>query len=768
MMKFALVFVFTFLAIPGYSQDTTTAKSFFRDGERDTILLNGIPEKVYNLSPVTINPMEAHERETPATFVNLSRRELNERYSFQDVPLILSDLPSTTFYSENGNGIGYNYINLRGFDQRRISVMINGVPQNDPEDHNVYWIDFPDLMGSTENIQVQRGAGSAFYGPPAIGGSVNLVSTPSDPKQEITLESMIGVQEYGTSSTIATRKYTATINSGLIDNQYLLYGRLGKIQSAGYRENSWVELSSYFLGVVRFDKDFTTRIHFFGGPLTDALAYNGLPKFVNNDTLLRRQNLSSWTTDSTGTSYTSTQQRRPQETESYSQPHYEMLNEWRISPTVTLNSTLFLYQGEGYFDYDASWADTSMLRIGTAYRIPVSQNPANTLVRAFVGNKQWGWLPRVEFEHEHGKLTAGAELRIHRSTHWGKISFAEALPANFDPEYHFYEYNGEKDIVSGYVQELYRPENNISVMADLQFVHNRYGIANEKYLRNNFNYYYFFVNPRIGINYNVDEKFNTYISVAYTSREPRLRNLYAAEDSYFGATPQFHADTAGGTVRYDFNNPFAQPEQLLDIEFGSAYRDKEVKLSWNFFWMEFCNELVENGQVDIFGQPITGNAERTRHLGVEVDGAWNIHNTFHSRYTISGNFSLFGNRLIRSSVVDNGSPVTLDGNPISGFPDAMANFRVTVREDALTMSLNVKHVGSFFTDNFMNAQHQNDAYTVADVQVLYDLPVIFGTTFTLRGEEHNIADKLFFTNGEGDAFFPAAERNYIFGITAHL
>jgi len=109
-------------------------------------------------------------RKSPVTFSNLTPQNLRERYSVQDVPVLLSELPSVTTYSENGNGIGYNYINIRGFDQRRISVMINGVPQNDPEDHNVYWIDFPDLLSSTDNIQVQRGAGSAFYGPPPSAG----------------------------------------------------------------------------------------------------------------------------------------------------------------------------------------------------------------------------------------------------------------------------------------------------------------------------------------------------------------------------------------------------------------------------------------------------------------------------------------------------------------------------------------------------------------------------------------------------------------------
>ena len=141
---------------------------------------DGLPKKdtVYQMSPVVVTATQASERKSPVTFSNLTPLNLRERYSVQDVPVLLSELPSITTYSENGNGIGYNYINLRGFDQRRISVMINGVPQNDPEDHNVYWIDFPDLLASTDNIQVQRGAGNAFYGPAAIGGSVNLVTNP--------------------------------------------------------------------------------------------------------------------------------------------------------------------------------------------------------------------------------------------------------------------------------------------------------------------------------------------------------------------------------------------------------------------------------------------------------------------------------------------------------------------------------------------------------------------------------------------------------------
>lgn len=765
---------FSFLVLAGIFSGLAFSQQDVQS-EKDTIK--------YHLPPVLVTATQAHERETPATFSNLNRQQLLERYSVQDIPVLLSELPSITTYSENGNGIGYNYINLRGFDQRRLSVMINGVPQNDPEDHNVYWIDFPDLLASTDNIQVQRGAGSAFYGPPAIGGSVNLITNPFTQKPGVTIEGVFGFQEFGDSSkslSLNTRKQSFTVNSGLINEQYMLYGKLGRIQSDGYRQNSWVELNSYFLGAVRFDKDMTTRLHVFGGPIADGLAYYGLPKFVKNDRNLRRYNPSEnfYSIDSTETAFSYFAHRRPQEIENFSQPHYELLHKWRLSPSTTLYNTIFYYTGEGFFDYDGTWIgkeydqngniisdnDTSAFRVTNQYGFNPTRNLENELVRAFVGNKQWGWLPRIELEHTDGTLTLGAELRIHRSTHWGKVQFAEGLPPNFDPEYHFYEYNGAKDIFSLYAHEIYRLHDDLTLMADLQLIRNRYGIANEKYLQNEFSLSYLFVNPRVGLNYNVNDEWNAYVSLALTSREPRLRNLYAAEDSYFGATPQFKADTTGSVVRFDFSEPLATPERLFDVEVGTSYRTPDIRFTANVFWMEFSDELVKSGQVDIFGQPVTGNAERTRHVGIEIDGSVMLNEMF----SMSGNVSLSRNRLVQYSVISGGNRVDLDGNPIAGFPDILGNVRLTYRYGGLTTSVLVKYVGAFYTDNFKNEDNRNDAYSVSNLELLYELPEAFGTLLTLRGEARNLFNTLYFAGGEGASFFPAAERNYVLGITAHL
>src|SRR5207247_7124889 len=99
----------------------------------------------------------------------------------QDTPMALTTLPGVYAYSDAGNGVGYSYLSIRGFPQRRISVLINGVPLNDPESHEVYWIDHPDLLASTSRAQVERGVGSALYGAASLGGTVALETAPFAP-----------------------------------------------------------------------------------------------------------------------------------------------------------------------------------------------------------------------------------------------------------------------------------------------------------------------------------------------------------------------------------------------------------------------------------------------------------------------------------------------------------------------------------------------------------------------------------------------------------
>jgi iron complex outermembrane receptor protein len=723
------------------------------------------------LMPVIVTATTAKERQTPATFSNMNRLEIKNRSFTQDVPAVLAELPSIITYSENGNDMGYTHLIMRGFDQRRIAVMVNGIPQNDPEDHDVYWIDMPDLMSFTQNVQVQRGAGNDFYGPGAIGGSVNFVTTPSSSKPGVSITTAYGFQRFGDldRTILNTHKYDLTLNSGLIDQKYSLYGNFSMMNSSGYRDHSWIDLQSYFIGAARFDDNMTTRIHVYGGPITDGLAYNGIPKFYNDNLSLRRINYNYFDLNGTGTAVADSTFRKDQENESFSQPHYEILNEWKISPTVKLYNTFCYMQGDGYFDYDGDWVwydpnATNWFHQVVGYDTSFGSTNFNSmLLRGFVGNKQWGWLPRVEIEQGYGSLTIGGELRIHRSIHYGTIRYASVYPANYDPNFRFYQYNGQKDMASIYGHELLNLDEQTTLMADLQFAYNRYGFVDEKFLDNSFSVPYFFVNPRIGINENFTQELNAYASLSYTSREPTLRNLYAGEDAYFGAKPEFEGSIDNGLATYDFTKPLAKPEHLLDLELGTAYNSQSGKYSVSLYWMEFRDELVDNGKLDIFGVPVTGNADQTRHLGIELTARQKLSEHFDA----SGNLTLSRNRLIKYQDYDaNGQLVSLDGNPISGFPDILANVRLAYHSEAASLAISGRHVGSFYTDNTKNDQNKVDAYTVFDLDGSYEIRRdASGLSLTVRAQVRNLFNTLYMASGQGIEFFPAAERNYTIALT---
>lgn len=701
--------------------------------------------------PIIVSATRGRERETPAAFSSLDRGEIRRRYTTQDIPVLLSELPSTTVYSEAGNGIGYTYLNIRGFDARRIAVMINGIPQNDPEDHNVYWLDMPDLAASLEDAQVQRGAGSAFYGSPAIGGSVNLVTEQFGRERSLRLTA--GRGSYN------TRRYALSFTTGLFEERYALHTRLAKILSDGYRERSWVDFNSYFVGLARYDAGMTTQIHVYGGPVADHLAFYGIPKADVKDRTKRRANPIL----------------REEEIENFSQPHYELLHEWRLTPRLTLNTTLFLVTGDGFFDYDGSWAPYSYFRLGPEYGFPVAGDPdtlffRSALIRAMVSNRQAGWLPRITWRHPGGEFITGAEVRFHRSLHWGRLQRADGIPvlSTAVPEdYRYYEYRGAKDIVSLYAHELLDVRDDLKLMMNLQYVYNRYRLYDEKFVENDFAVPYHFVNPRVGLQWNITGAWDAYISGAYTSREPRLKNLYDAAEastpaSWGAVVPQFAADETGSP---DFSRPLVKPESLFDVELGAGYRTDRAALGINVYWMDFRNEIVKSGRVDRFGQPVTGNAERTRHVGVEVTGRYRPVPWLE----VSGNATVSRNTFLRHTDYETGVPIPLDGNPIAGFPGVLANVRFGGTWDTFSASLSGRYVGKQYTDNLKNDENTVDPFFVVNGSVAWlfngeaDAPGVEATM-----QVNNLFDVLYAAYGEGRDFFVGAGRDVFFSLSVIL
>lgn len=747
--------------------------------------------KVVQVPAITVTTVKAIERQTPVVFSEITRVELQKQYTVTDVAKLLADMPSTIFYSENGNSIGYTNLTMRGFDQRRIAVLINGIPQNDPEDHNVYWINFPDLASNLETIQVQRGAGLINYGAAAIGGSINMTTTNFANKRMIKLTGGLGWQAGLPDSTPATSKYSLEFSSGLVD-KYAVYGRISRINSSGYRDLSWAQLSSWFFSVARFDSTFTTQINVFGGPIADGLAYTGLPKEWALDASLRQRNLSDWAYDSTGRDLAYTVARRPQEIENFSQPHVELLNDWYINDALTFKSSAFYYTGAGFFDYDASWAGPAAFGLDTA----LAPGFGNALVRAYVDNRQGGWIPRMVWANAAGELTVGAEVRFHRSVHTGTLRYADGLPAGYDPDQQFYSYEGERDIQSAFGRQLWQLSDNVTLNTELQVVHHRYSITNERQLGVSpsyetvggtvagnggdvFNVHYVFANPRLGVNWNIDEQQHALFTAAYTSREPRMVNLYYADGYWFsGQGPLFAIDTAGGRRRYDFSSPLVRPEHMLDLEAQYTYATSRLHLTGTVYVMSFTDELVKNGRRDVFGVPIEGNASQTRHMGLELQARWIAMQNSAGILTLWGNATFSRNTIVEYDYQTTSGVLSLSGNSIAGFPDVLANVGFTYAIQGLSVGLTTKYVGTMYTDNFGAdigraevgyADNRIDPIVILNGTLSYELRQLGPLpALRLKMQVNNLTDRLAIAGGNGKEFYPLARRNFFVACEVEL
>ena len=759
----------------------------------------------YQTPSITVTTNRAVEGKNPVPFSTMTKESIDNTYINKDLTDLISEMPSVLVISQNGNSIGYSNLSMRGFDQRRISVMINGIPQNDPEDHNVYWIDFPDLASSLDNIQVQRGAGLSNYGAAAIGGSINLTTSNFTNEKMVKIFSGIGYQQYGAGSGEVLQptmsKFSMEVSSGLVDN-YAFYGRLSRINSDGYRDNSYANMNSYFLSAVRFDDNFTTQINIFGGPFMDGLAYNGLPKAYIKDKELRRKNYNYWSYDEDGKTVNWTTTTKDQELEEFTQPHYEILNDWYINENLTFKSSLFYYTGEGYFDFDGAWADGILTDwVSGDYTFNDEGTFKNSIIRGYVSNKHGGWIPRMVWNHGGGELTMGAEMRVHRSDHWGKISFSELLPDNYDPDYKFYGHNGERETFSFFAREQYSLTDRLLLSAEAQLVMQNYRISGDKQGGSYINYVnmdgetvsgedaifdisYLFVNPRLGATYKLNDDMNCFALLAYTSREPRMKNLYNASESYLGEAPMFKSEMVDGQLRYDFSEPLVNPEKMIDIELGYNYRTARNFIGVNFYWMDYIDELVKSGQTDIFGEPITGNAPKTRHMGIELQGSTYILGYRQNGLQLSANMTMSSNKIIEYDYIrDDKSVLSLEDNDIAGFPSMMANFRLSYVNNDFFVSLLTKYVGKFATDNFGDmrdddptliselgyADNKVDDYVVMNADISYTIKDFLSLqSLKIHVQVNNLLNRLYASGGEGMLFFPAAERNIFLGFELGL
>ena len=177
---------------------------------------------------------------TPVAYTTINKAEMEVRLGSQDIPMILNTTPSV-YATQQGGGAGDARINVRGFNQRNVAVMINGVPQNDMENGWVYWSNWDGVGDATSSIQMQRGLSAVNLATPSIGGTMNIITDPASMEKGGKVK-----QEMGEGGFLKT---SLNYNSGLIDDKLALSGTVVRKTGDGFIDGTWTDAWAYYAGL---------------------------------------------------------------------------------------------------------------------------------------------------------------------------------------------------------------------------------------------------------------------------------------------------------------------------------------------------------------------------------------------------------------------------------------------------------------------------------------------------------------------------------------
>jgi iron complex outermembrane receptor protein len=430
-------------------------------------------EPAYRLSEhVTVKAIRADAR-TPVTKKDMDRSEIDRLYHGQEMPALLEQTPSVTQYSETGMGAGYNYLYLRGIQQTRINMTLDGVPLSEPEDSALYFVDFGDFANNVDSLQIQRGVGTSTVGAASYGGSINFASV--DLKDARELQATLGAGSFD------SKRGSLAFQSGRVGPGLAFYARGSYLDTDGFRDHSGVTQGSVFYGATRQgDRSFFKLFGFSGRERTE-LAFLA----VDKDTLERDLR---------------TNPMDPAEHDRFGQDFVQ------AQFTRALGSTSSLAV-QGYYNGAGGW-----------YRLWDDETARTALLQYELDWRFGGGLVTFNHASRRWSLTAGTHLNTFTSDH-GQRETGATLRR--------YTNHGHKNEANAFAKLGYDP-GRFHLYADAQIRWARFRYEGDLDLGS---VDWTFFNPKLGARYDLTPRVGLYASLGRTTREPTRSDLLLGEDN---------------------------------------------------------------------------------------------------------------------------------------------------------------------------------------------------------------------------------------------
>ena len=680
------------------------------------------------------------DTDSPITHSNVDKEELAKTNLGQDIPVLLNYLPSVVTTSDAGAGIGYTYIRVRGSDASRVNITINGIPYNDSESQGTFWVNMPDFASSIENLQLQRGVGTSTNGSGSFGASLNILS---DGVSDNAF-SEIGIA----GGSFNSQKYNVKFSTGLLNDHFEVSGRLSKITSDGYIDRASSDLKSYFLQGAFINDNTLIKALVFGGKEKTYQAWYG----IDAETLEidRTYNPAGIYTDDDGNV-----KFYDNETDNYSQDHYQLFWNQKINSNWTTNLGLNYTYGRGYYeqykeDEDFEFYDFEPIEIGGEVI-----NTTDLIRRRWLDNDYYVVNANLNYKKNELDITAGAFYSHYDGDHFGEVIWAK-YASNSEIRDRYYEGNGKKDEFTVFAKATYKINEQWSAYGDLQgrfLTYKTTGLTSDRVPLEVDEKYNFF-NPKAGLTYELSDKNQLYASYGRAHREPR---------------------------RADFENGITKPEKLDDYELGWRFKAQKNTINTNIYFMNYKDQLVLTGAIDDTGAPLRATSGKSYRLGVEIDATFLICDNFR----MLPNLALSSNKNLDFVSPIDGELVNLGTTNLSFSPNIVAGNKFEYEPITnLQLGLYTKYVGEQYMGNVDSDVSKLDAYFVNDFNVSYTIDKIpFLREIVVTGLVNNIFNIKYVSNGyyytyddtwtdptttttiEGTGYYPQATINFLVGAT---
>ena len=424
------------------------------------------------------------DRLTPITFQNISLNEIKANSTGQEPSFLLSETPSVTVYSDAGNTQGYSYFRIRGIDQTRINITLDGVPLNEPGDQGAYFSNYPDILNSVSKLQIQRGVGTSKNGVSCYGGSLQLFS----PNLYDSSRTTFG---FGYGSFNSLRAF-GEFNSS-VKKRTSLYVRASEIYSDGYKYNSSNNSQSVFISTGLFRDKTTWKINLLAGHQQNQLAWLGV-----SDSLIsidRRTNANS------------------NEKDRFTQCMVQVQNKWLPKKGSLIQSCVYYIFLTGSYDFNMN-TFSGLPSTDELYNYAVQSNLLGFFSNYTFSKKQFTW-------------TTGIFGNIYSRQHTGSTTSTGWLYTN----------TGYKNEVSIFTKANFT-FRKFTLFADIQYRYSSF-LYNGTIPLNKMEWN--FLSPKAGLSFEIRPQSVIYYSIGSTGREPTRNDM-------FGGNDDLPADSLGNPI----------------------------------------------------------------------------------------------------------------------------------------------------------------------------------------------------------------------------